>query len=520
MSITLATVGKKIVLALLTKKKTWKFITTAVGIAVTIALLPVIVLLAMGNSMGSIENESIDFSQYIQNLSPEQQTIFSQMKLDGQAIIDEMTKLNLQNEIVKAQIIYLTYFENVQKHQYFFTEYCSFFNQGVDDEELINLLNDRYDLEIDYEEFMRSYSVIRNVSIDSYLFVNLEIKNNIDLARWAENAYETQWGYVPHTVGDVLYSENYAALKDKYPDEITEECDQWVSRRTADNLGLLYSYLWYNAEERNILSDESQKTAQELFNSASAKGEIESIPDTIGLAVFDGENLGIYIGNNEIIYAKSIADGIVKENIADGNWFHWFEISGIAYGEEKSFSSNIDFSDCYDPSVKNNLDLVKWAENANEQGWGYVYGTYGNVLTESILQDRASVFGGQVTNYFGYIRQNWLGKRTADCMGLIKGYGWYDNESGEIIVGSNGMKDVTANGMYEVASVKGSIDSIPDVPGLAVWHKEHIGVYIGNGEVIEAMNTLKGVTKTKLSNRWTHWLQIPFIDYVEEELED
>lgn len=110
------------------------------------------------------------------------------------------------------------------------------------------------------------------------------------------------------------------------------------------------------------------------------------------------------------------------------------------------------------------------------------------------------------------------GKRTADCVGLIKGYGWYNAESGEIVVGSNGMMDVTANGMFEAATVKGTIDTIPEVPGLAVWHQGHIGIYIGNGEVIEAMNTMRGVTRTKLVGRsWTHWLQIPYISYVEEK---
>ena len=33
------------------------------------------------------------------------------------------------------------------------------------------------------------------------------------------------------------------------------------------------------------------------------------------------------------------------------------------------------------------------------------------------------------------------------------------------------MMDVTANGMFEAATVKGTIDTIPEVPGLAVWHQ-------------------------------------------------
>ena len=68
--------------------------------------------------------------------------------------------------------------------------------------------------------------------------------------------------------------------------------------------------------------------------------------------------------------------------------------------------------------------------------------------------------------------------------------------------------------MYRNATVKGSIDTIPEVPGLAVWHSGHIGVYIGNGQVIEAMGTKYGVVKTQLSQRnWTAWLEIPYISY-------
>lgn len=76
------------------------------------------------------------------------------------------------------------------------------------------------------------------------------------------------------------------------------------------------------------------------------------------------------------------------------------------------------------------------------------------------------------------------------------------------------MPDVGANQMYYNAAVSGTIDTIPDTPGLAVWHDGHIGVYIGNGEVIEAMGTKYGVVKTQLEGRgWTHWLQVPYISY-------
>lgn len=166
---------------------------------------------------------------------------------------------------------------------------------------------------------------------------------------------------------------------------------------------------------------------------------------------------------------------------------------------------------------KNNLDLVKWAEFAYENKWGYVWGSHGQVLTEKELNRLKGVFGSYVTDKEAYIRSHWLGRRTADCVGLIKGYGWYNEESGTIKYGTNGMADVTADGMFSAATEKGTISTMPDIPGLAVWHQGHIGVYIGNGYVIHAANTYDGVIKTPItSSGWTHWLKVPYINYIEK----
>lgn len=82
------------------------------------------------------------------------------------------------------------------------------------------------------------------------------------------------------------------------------------------------------------------------------------------------------------------------------------------------------------------------------------------------------------------------------------------------------MPDIGADTMYENATEKGTIDTIPEIPGLAVWHEGHIGIYIGNGKVIQAANTTAGVILTNLNDTaWTHWLKVPYISYIEEQEE-
>ncbi|MBO4914384.1 MAG: hypothetical protein J5449_04180 [Oscillospiraceae bacterium] len=191
------------------------------------------------------------------------------------------------------------------------------------------------------------------------------------------------------------------------------------------------------------------------------------------------------------------------------------ESGGDGGGERGTDPSiDLDASILSDPGTKNAADLAAYAEYAWRSGWGYVWGSFGYVLTEQQLQQLKAQYPEMVGGYESIIRSKWLGGRTADCVGLIKSYGWFDPDELKIKYGTNGMPDVGANQMYYSATVKGTIDTIPEVPGLAVWCNGHIGVYVGGGYVVEARGTSSGVVKTKLAERhFTHWLQVPYIHY-------
>ena len=110
-----------------------------------------------------------------------------------------------------------------------------------------------------------------------------------------------------------------------------------------------------------------------------------------------------------------------------------------------------------------------------------------------------------------------------------KGYQWTNGGQGVIEsigtdrtfsskYGGHGCPDKSANGMFSYAKSKGcawgTMDTLPEVPGIALRFDGHVGVYIGGGYAVEERGFNYGCVKTKVSSRkWTHWYQLPFVDY-------
>lgn len=58
---------------------------------------------------------------------------------------------------------------------------------------------------------------------------------------------------------------------------------------------------------------------------------------------------------------------------------------------------------------------------------------------------------------------------------------------------------------------------MPDIPGVLVFMPGHVGVYVGNGKVIEARGHAYGVVQTDLNKRgWKEWGKLNWIEYTEE----
>lgn len=139
----------------------------------------------------------------------------------------------------------------------------------------------------------------------------------------------------------------------------------------------------------------------------------------------------------------------------------------------------------------------------------------GHVLTRSYYEAKLEQYPEGVGNYADFIQANWLGKRTADCVGLIKGYCWFDPEAQSIGYAVNGMPDVGADSVIGLCSESGSLDTMPEIPGLVLWKQGHVGIYIGSGYAIEAMGTRYGVVKTQVAGRgWAKWGKLSCLEFV------
>lgn len=163
-------------------------------------------------------------------------------------------------------------------------------------------------------------------------------------------------------------------------------------------------------------------------------------------------------------------------------------------------------------SMKTGTGLAEYA--IAQLGKPYWWGTYGQTANDSLLaRKRAQYPDYYQANDF----QSQFGEKVHDCVGLIKGYRWCDTPDGEPEYEAT--QDVAVSGLYTQCNKKGTLSSMPDIPGVCVFQADmgHVGVYIGNGYVVEAMGHAYGVVKTQLHNRnWSIWGMPSWINYDEE----
>lgn len=176
-------------------------------------------------------------------------------------------------------------------------------------------------------------------------------------------------------------------------------------------------------------------------------------------------------------------------------------------------------------SIYTNTGLVKHAQAALKLKTKYMWGGILRLITNAYIDQlsgipayKAQYPPARVAELRSCVGKDYYG---VDCVGLIKSYYWSgkgDGGMGSPNYGAPGFPDVNANVMFDAARVKGDIKTLPEMPGVIVYCKSspHVGVYIGDGWVIESTYSSRGdgVVKTRLSAfKWEYWFQCPYISY-------
>ena len=160
-------------------------------------------------------------------------------------------------------------------------------------------------------------------------------------------------------------------------------------------------------------------------------------------------------------------------------------------------------------------DLIGKFRQALKEKWGYIWGMSGETWTaakQAKLERTKDADRAQGRAY----GNRWIGHRVADCSGL---FSWaFKALGGTMYHGSDTMFRQYCANKGELKKGK-RFDGGTLKPGTAVfvWNGtkySHVGLYAGDGTVIEAMSTVRGVTTTKVTaSKWTHWGELVGVDY-------
>ncbi len=302
----------KILAAFVDKKKLGKklgilVLSIAFGL-IFLLVLPVVVMKSLGNISGDSAKPSINTAQLTESnikahMSDSNRELVERMERDGQAIETKMNELGIKEQTVKAQLIYMTEAEKLTNLDA--DAYCNLFKYATDDKSLIDSLNQNYGLSIDYEEFMHVYTLTMNAHINEYMLSDEDTKNAADLAAWADNAFISGWKY----------------KKDCYGEKIKEELV-----RCADEPGLIEGYLRYDPDNK--------KFGEHVIVGYTIKGDVSAKPEVKGIGLYSEDNLGVYIGNDQVVYASKDKGCIVKESVTEGHWTKWCTYDDIRYPSE------------------------------------------------------------------------------------------------------------------------------------------------------------------------------------------
>ena len=179
------------------------------------------------------------------------------------------------------------------------------------------------------------------------------------------------------------------------------------------------------------------------------------------------------------------------------------------------------------------VNLIEKFYYAYNNKWGYILNTWHTMWSQSLQNGKVSY----MKNKYGADWKNsekakkddsytaamygsrWIGKYVTDCSGLF--YWAFKELGGYMYHGSNTMWNKYCTAQGKLTNGKRT-DGKELKPGTAVFvlkgtsDRSHVGLYVGDGKVIEASGTKVGVIITEITNKkWCEWGELKGVEYGE-----
>ena len=162
--------------------------------------------------------------------------------------------------------------------------------------------------------------------------------------------------------------------------------------------------------------------------------------------------------------------------------------------------------------------LIDKFQFALDNDWGYIWGAAGIMWTAArqVQLEKTTDSNRESGRKYG---KKWIGHMVADCSGLFV-WAFKQLNGPDIYHGSNSIWDRYCTAKGELQNGKRT-DGKELKPGTAIFtynktknNRGHIGLYIGDGWVIEASGTINGVIKSRITiSKWVEWGELKGVNY-------
>jgi hypothetical protein len=142
----------------------------------------------------------------------------------------------------------------------------------------------------------------------------------------------------------------------------------------------------------------------------------------------------------------------------------------------------------------------------------YWYACFGQKPTRELLDMKIRQYPAKWTATRTAKARSEIGrfKHVFDCVNLVKWACWPKDALGYARYQKS--QDVSADGLSKI-SPGGSMSTLPEIPGVLVFMKGHVGVYIGGGRVVEAYGFKNVANRPISAQKWTRWGRCPWVRY-------